>query len=383
MKDYDKESIPESVVGRVNKILVSDDFTMEKVKSASSALVAILQWSDAMMKYHELLKIVNPKRAKVKEMNEMLAKVRASLAEKRKRLKEVEDKIDALERTFREKMDLKQSLEAKINDANLKLSRAGKIIKGCAGQKVRWTEDVTRLEYEADFLIGDCLVAAGMLCYCGPYTSKYRTLLESEWRENITRLGIKVSEGVTMKKILEDPVTSQQWNAASLPNDDLSIENGIVMFGSRRWPLMIDPQSQANKFIKNFGRENAESGLDIFKMSDGNLLRNLELAIQFGKWCLIENVGEELDPALEPILLKQVDKTGSLRLGDKTIPYDPKFKFLMTTTLPNPHYSPETSVKVTILNFAITPFGLEEQMLNQFVGQEMPELQKKKEAIVQ
>lgn len=102
----------------------------------------------------------------------------------------------------------------------------------------------------------------------------------------------------------------------------------------------------------------------MFKMSDGNLLRNLELAIQFGKWCLIENVGEELDPALEPILLKQVDKSNSLRLGDKSIPYDWKFKFLMTTTLPNPHYSPETTVKVTILNFAITPFGLEEQMLN-------------------
>jgi dynein heavy chain len=107
MKEYDKESIPEGVVTRVNKILVSDDFTMEKVKSASGALVAILQWSDAMMKYHELLKIVNPKRAKVKEMNEMLAKVRASLAQKRKMLKEVEDKIDALERTFKEKMDLK------------------------------------------------------------------------------------------------------------------------------------------------------------------------------------------------------------------------------------------------------------------------------------
>jgi dynein heavy chain len=55
----------------------------------------------------------------------------------------------------------------------------------------------------------------------------------------------------------------------------------------------------------------------------------------------------------------------------------------MTTTLPNPHYSPETSVKVTILNFAITPFGLEEQMLNQFIGREMPELQKKKDMIVQ
>jgi len=40
-----------------------------------------------MMSYHELLKIVNPKRAKVKEMNEMLAIVRKSLAEKRARLK--------------------------------------------------------------------------------------------------------------------------------------------------------------------------------------------------------------------------------------------------------------------------------------------------------
>lgn len=186
-----------------------------------------------------------------------------------------------------------------------------------------------------------------------------------------------------MKTILEDPIKIKMWTAASLPNDQLSIENGIIMFGSRRWPLMIDPQTQANKFIKTFGKDESESGIAVFKMSDPTLLRNLELGIQFGKWVLIENVGEELDPALEPILLKQIDKSGSLRLGDKTIPYNNNFKFLMTTTNPNPHYAPETQVKVTILNFAITPFGLEEQMLNQFVGQEMPELQKKKDTIVQ
>ena len=96
MKEYDKERIPEAVVKRVNAILESEDFTMEKVKSASGALVAILKWSSAMMQYHELLKIVNPKRAKVKEMNEMLAVVRARLSEKRKRLKEVEEKIEGL-----------------------------------------------------------------------------------------------------------------------------------------------------------------------------------------------------------------------------------------------------------------------------------------------
>ena len=46
----------------------------------------------------------------------------------------------------------------------------------------------------------------------------------------------------------------------------------------------------------------------------------------------------------------------------------------MTTTIPNPHYSPETFVKVTIINFAITPEGLEEQMLAQIVTVENPNL---------
>jgi dynein heavy chain len=262
-----------------------------------------------------------------------------------------------------------------------KLDRAGKIIRGLAGEKDRWTLTVAKLTKDYSYLIGNCLVAAGMMAYSGAFTAKFRAELEELWRKQIEENGMILLPDISMKQLLEDPVETKMWNAASLPSDNLSIENGIIMFGSRRWPLMIDPQNQANKFIKRYGAE-VSDGLDIFKMSDGNLLRNLELGIQFGKWVLIENVGEELDPALEPILLKQVDKSGQLRLGDKSIPYNQNFKFLMTSTLPNPHYSPETSVKVTILNFAITPFGLEEQMLNQFIGQEMPELQKKKDMIV-
>ena len=96
---------------------------------------------------------------------------------------------------------------------------------------------------------------------------------------------------------------------------------------------------------------------------------------------MLENVGEELDSALELILLQQKIKTGSgytIKIEDKTITYNDDFRFYMTTTLPNPHYSPETSVKVTILNFAITPKGLEGQILNQLIQLEIPELQEKK-----
>jgi dynein heavy chain len=64
------------------------------------------------MQYHELLKIVNPKREKVKEMNAKLAVVRKSLAEKRAQLKEVQDKIDKLDREYKEKVEFEASLQA-------------------------------------------------------------------------------------------------------------------------------------------------------------------------------------------------------------------------------------------------------------------------------
>jgi dynein heavy chain len=82
---------------------------------------------------------------------------------------------------------------------------------------------------------------------------------------------------------------------------------------------MIDPQNQANRFIKNLAKQEefSPNGIESLKASDPRLMKLLERAVTSGKWFLIENIGEELDPSLEPILLKQVDKSGNLRLGDK------------------------------------------------------------------
>jgi dynein heavy chain len=110
MQEYDKEHMEEKMVKRVGAILESDDFTIEKVQKASEALVAILKWSGAMLKYHDLLKIVNPKRIAVKEMTDKLKIVRAGLAEKRARLKEVEEKLAKLQAMYDEKKALEASL---------------------------------------------------------------------------------------------------------------------------------------------------------------------------------------------------------------------------------------------------------------------------------
>jgi len=65
--------------------------------------------------------------------------------------------------------------------------------------------------------------------------------MEEMWRNQIKALKIDTSEHISMKTLLEDPVKTKIWTAATLPNDNLSIENAIIMFKSKRWPLMIDP----------------------------------------------------------------------------------------------------------------------------------------------
>lgn len=62
-----------------------------------------------------------------------------------------------------------------------------------------------------------------------------------------------------------------------------------------------------------------------------------------------------------------------IRLGDLIVEFNPNFRFYITTKLRNPHYLPEISTKVLLLNFMITLEGLEDQLLGIVVAKEMYE----------
>jgi len=128
-----------------------------------------------------------------------------------------------------------------------------------------------------------------------------------------------------------------------------------------------------------------EQNIKILKFTEASYLKHLEACIRQGTPVLVENVYEELDPAIEPLLQKQIVKKGAsltIKIGDTIIEYDKNFKFFLTTKLRNPHYLPEVSTKVTLLNFMITYEGLTDQLLAIVVAKENPELEIKKEELV-
>eukprot|EP00968_Pinguiococcus_pyrenoidosus_P017694 scaffold1786_cov250-Pinguiococcus_pyrenoidosus.AAC.1 len=387
MKTFDKDNIPDRVIQKIEPYIESSEFQPAVIRKASVACEAMCMWSHAMHKYHYVALGVAPKRAALAKAQVELDVVMEQLADAQGRLKAVEDRLQELESNYNEGVSKKQSLEEQAQKCVIQLENAEKLIGGLGGEETRWKESVATLKQLFSNTPGDALVAAGTISYLGPFTSEFRNRLVAEWNVKMQELRVPHTPNCDITQVLKDPVKLRGWQLAGLPTDAVSTENGIMMNKARRWSLLIDPQGQANRYIRNMGKEkeNAENGMDVCKMTDKNFLRTLENAIRFGKWVLLENVLEELDAALEPVLLQQKFKQGGqwmISLGENAVPYNDTFKFFMTTKLPNPHYPPELQVKVNLCNFTITPGGLEEQLLDELISEELPEMAEKRSALV-
>jgi dynein heavy chain len=92
-----------------------------------------------------------------------------------------------------------------------------------------------------------------------------------------------------------------------------------------------------------------------------------------------------MDPVLDNVLNKSfimIGKRKCVKLGDRDIEYNDKFRLYITTRMPNPHYTPEVSTKVCLVNFTVKESGLEEQCLGIVVRKEQPNLENTKNDVV-
>eukprot|EP00953_Heterococcus_sp_UTEX-ZZ885_P035270 18212-Heterococcus_DN1.PRE.7 len=253
--------------------------------AATPLTASLLRILDCPIYYYYLTSLqVEPKRQLLREKQVELDSTLAELAAAQTLLSETLAKVAALEASFEEANAKKEKLMRDVEECRARLDRAQKLIGGLGGEKDRWTESVARLSALYDCLVGDAVVSAGMIAYAGPFTPDFRQKLVKDWQAHLVAVGVPHSPGCDARTTLSEPVLVRSWAIAGLPSDGHSIENAIFMARARRYPLLIDPQGQANRYIKTMGRDPAFSlnGLDVVKLSDKGLLRALENGIRFG-----------------------------------------------------------------------------------------------------
>jgi len=150
---------------------------------------------------------------------------------------------------------------------------------------------------------------------------------------------IPFKEGIDPLKELADNAEIAEWINQGLPDDRFSKENAAIIAKCKRWPLIIDPQLQGSKYLKGKYQD-----LEITSFSERIFETKLKDCIVNGKVLVIENVQEELEPSMEPVLQRAITKKASkyfIKIGDSEIEYNQDFKLLMLSKLINPHYKPE------------------------------------------
>ena len=70
-----------------------------------------------------------------------------------------------------------------------------------------------------------------------------------DWHKKCVSKKIPSSKTFSLSAILGDAVKIRAWQIAGLPVDNFSIDNGIIVSNSRRWPLMIDPQGTTSSLV--------------------------------------------------------------------------------------------------------------------------------------
>jgi dynein heavy chain len=139
-------------------------------------------------------------------------------------------------------MASKNALQEQAQKTKRKMDQATKLINSLADNKVRWINSSNEFKATKQRLVGNVAKACAFVCYCGPFNAEFRTALTEQYFQNdlVTR-GIPALEDFKITEFLVDAVTIGEWNLEGLPADELSVQNGIMVTRSSRYPLMIDP----------------------------------------------------------------------------------------------------------------------------------------------
>eukprot|EP01135_Chromosphaera_perkinsii_P002940 Nk52_evm51s230 gene=Nk52_evmTU51s230 len=376
---FDKENIDKvNLTEAQNKYLTNPEFDPEFIRSKSAAAAGLCSWVKNIIGFYLIFCDVEPKRNALAAANQKLTESQEKLAVIKAKIEELDGNLAELTAAFENATNEKLRCEEEATSTQTTIVLANRLVNGLASEKIRWGETVQSFKKQEETLAGDVLLSTAFISYVGCFSKSYRSdLLDNKWRTFLKEQNpiIPLTEDLDPLELLCDDAMIATWNNEGLPTDRTSIENAVTLVNAARWPLLIDPQLQGVEWIKK--REG--DSLRVVRIGAKGYLDTLEKAVSAGDVVLLENIGEALDPVLDPLIGRNTIKKGKyIKFGDKEVEYDSRFRLIIQTKLANPHYPPEIQAQTTLINFTVTQEGLEDQLLADVVINERPDLEKTK-----
>ncbi|KAJ7386556.1 Cytoplasmic dynein 1 heavy chain 1 [Desmophyllum pertusum] len=361
----------------VNKYLSNPDYNFEKVNRASLACGPLVKWSIAQISYADMLTKVDPLRNELQSLEIEAQASRIKSDEISHVITELEKSIARYKEEYAALISQAQAIKTDLASVEAKVSRSTALLRSLSVERQRWETGSNAFQTQMGTIVGDVLLSSAFLAYAGYFDQQLRQNLFTSWASHLQQANIQFRPDIARVEYLSSADERLQWQANSLPADDLCTENAIMLKRFNRYPLIIDPSGQATEFLLN-----EYKGRKINKTSflDDAFRKNLESALRFGNPLLVQDV-ESYDPIVNPVLNRELRRTGGrvlITLGDQDIDLSPSFTIFLSTRDPTVEFAPDLCSRVTFVNFTVTRSSLQSQCLNQVLKAERPDVDKKR-----
>lgn len=352
-------------------------YNFETVNRASKACGPLVKWAIAQVRFSEILDKVEPLRNEVQSLEDQAERTKEQAQMMVKMVAELEASIEQYKQEYAALIRETEAIKTEMERVESKVNRSMTLLDSLSSEKTRWELGSRTFDTEMSTIVGDVLLSAAFLAYGGFFDQSYREQMWQEWSTHLAEANVKFKTELSMPDYLSTADDRLSWQSKGLPSDNLCTENAIMIKRFSRYPLIIDPTGQATNFLLN---EYKDRKITVTSFLDEAFLKVLESALRFGNTLLIQDV-EHLDPILNPVLNKEIRRTGGrvlIRLGSQDIDFSPSFTMFLATRDPSVEFSPDICSRVTFVNFTMTRSSLQSQSLDQVLKVERPDTEKKR-----
>ncbi|PIC50086.1 hypothetical protein B9Z55_000113 [Caenorhabditis nigoni] len=374
--NFDANRITNEIHKKVTAIVKQKSASFEEAnaKRASAAAAPLAAWVKANLEYSKILEKISPLENEKNKLIKNLKKAEKQMENLSKGLQSVDEVVGELKRKFEVLMKEATQIKVDLDREQDTIRIAGTLVESLSGEFERWKVQIETLGEEQSKMELCSLITSAFLTYLGGCSEKDRkSLLKPMCKTFNMPSGFKPLSFASLE-------TEQlNWKTKGLPADQLSLENGSIMFNSQHVPLIIDPSGQVSTFLAKFLDKS-----ETFKAAQPDLMTQIELAIRFGKTIIVEDV-VEFDAALIPILRRDLSSQGPrqvISFGGKSIDYNSDFKIFICTRDDKVEIRPNASVQLNIVNFTTTISALSAQLLDVAIHLEKPELEERSSSLL-
>lgn len=368
--------ITEAMISNAKQYLEDPELNADDLEAIAPALHCFYTWVESIYQQAELHNNIEKQKKLLQEKQKGLADYEEEMNMEMTAIKQVEAQLEVESKTLKESNEARQKIESEYKALEERKANLNAIFKNIDQFTDRWRSIAGEFSSKKEQLLGDVILFAFYLAFCGSLDVNQADNLLEEVRKSLQDIEIQSSGSSAMQAIRDRLILLHPEDHAVFDSAALDVYHATT---AKRWPMLIDPDGIVTEMI--MGSVNPKELVTI-SHNCSNLELVLANCIADGKKLVLLDV-DELNPLVRSILpveavLRGQNATCEILVGQRRVTWNPNFKLLLVSTFPDAKLPDPLLSRVTLVN--VTASSLESTyaaFVDTFVNFFYPELSPK------